>query len=133
MINLHLTGFGKFADVEKNPTTELIENLPLYLKEHPLTNVKKVNFVSSGVVTVSAIDSLDYLKDLVIKHKIFGVEESITNENITLFLHFGVGNSQQCAFHLESVAWNEANFRVAGKNFVSQNLKLSTPLLTNNR
>jgi hypothetical protein len=33
---VHLTGFGRFKDVEENPTTFLIQHLPSYFKEFPL-------------------------------------------------------------------------------------------------
>ena len=35
-LTFHLTGFGKFQGVDRNPTTELMGELPAYLAENPI-------------------------------------------------------------------------------------------------
>ena len=42
-VNFFLTGFGKFAGVEKNPTSELMESLNSFLVENPLEKKENVS------------------------------------------------------------------------------------------
>ncbi len=40
-VKIHITGFGKFQDVPENPTTQIIRDLPAFLKDHPLEVINK--------------------------------------------------------------------------------------------
>lgn len=90
-----LTGFGPFAGVESNPTTELMRSLPAYLQRDPSINIK-----SCTVLETSAVGSLAQLNSL--------VHESSPQE---IFVHFGVDAGSN-GFKLEQSAYNEATFRV---------------------
>lgn len=41
VVTFYLTGFGKFQGVTNNPTTQIMEKLPVYLQSNPLKS--KVN------------------------------------------------------------------------------------------
>lgn len=90
-----LTGFGPFAGVASNPTTELMRCLPEYLKKDPSLSLK-----SCTVLETSAIGSLAQLNALV---------AAASPQDI--FVHFGV-DSRSDGFKLEQSAYNEATFRV---------------------
>jgi len=57
----HVTGFGKFKGVDNNPTTVLMELLPIHLKDNPLQNFAEV--ASFTVLETSGVGSLFGLAD----------------------------------------------------------------------
>jgi pyroglutamyl-peptidase len=104
MVVFYLTGFGKFQGVEKNPTTELMQKLPNYLKDHPLETKKSVHVESFFVLETSGrqFSGLNKLQESYCsKYK--------NSPEPVVWLHFGVGPN--LVYHLEKVAWNEADFR----------------------
>jgi len=101
----HVTGFGRFAGVESNPTTILMEYLPIHLRDHPLTYNAEV--ASFTVLETSGVGSLFGLADRLQKNKAMNWKE---NDVKVVWLHFGVDASAD-SFSLERVAWNEADFR----------------------
>jgi len=100
----HVTGFGKFQGVDNNPTTVLMELLPIHLKDNPLQNFAEV--ASFTVLETSGVGSLFGLADRLQKNKAMNWLE---NDVKVVWLHFGVNNDAD-HFCLEKVAWNEAHF-----------------------
>ncbi|DBA00340.1 TPA: hypothetical protein N0F65_000525 [Lagenidium giganteum] len=89
---VYLTGFGKFADILENPTTEIAR-----------TVANDANITHSTVLEVSAEGSLEMLAPL---RKM--AEEA---GKPCVFLHLGV-NAQSETFALERHGYNLADFRV---------------------
>jgi hypothetical protein len=116
MVKFLITGFGEFAGVTKNPTTQLVQELPQTLALNPLQLMP--SSIRYDVIRVSAVDSLIYLSDLLMSSD----DDSVTpmpphgavDDEPLVLLHFGVGTASQNAFRLERCAWNEATFRVPG-------------------
>jgi len=113
-VKIHLTGFGKFQDVPENPTTHLMRDLPSFLEQNPLEN-SKIKLESFTVLETSGVGSLLSLFELLQR---FGISSAQQNNKETeegeekiIFVHFGVAASET-KFRLESVAWNDATFRV---------------------
>ncbi|KAL6041476.1 CHRromatin Organization MOdifier domain-containing protein [Balamuthia mandrillaris] len=103
----HVTGFGKFQGVASNPTTCIIQELPRYLEENPLTETA-AEIKSMTVLETSGVGSLCSLSELHLrKNRLTPSEQERTS---VVWLHLGVACSQN-DFKLERVAWNEAHFR----------------------
>lgn len=64
VVDLYVTGFGKFQGVAENPTTFLVESLEGYLKERPLDEDVRshVRSLTLDVLETSAEGSLEVLE-----------------------------------------------------------------------
>ena len=89
-----LTGFGRFAGIETNPTEELIDTLP----KPPSPSLSSAHLITQ-VLPVNARAADEQL------HSAFA---SLTNPRI--LLHLGVAQRSDC-FALELVAQNTAHFQ----------------------
>uniref|UniRef100_A0A6U5ZUD9 Uncharacterized protein n=1 Tax=Guillardia theta TaxID=55529 RepID=A0A6U5ZUD9_GUITH len=96
-----LTGFGKFDNVEINPTDVIVKKFPSYLEENPLPFEAAVD--RCLVMEVSAEGCKERLSAM---HKTCFRD----HEDFRVWLHLGVAASKE-EFQLEQVAWNEADFR----------------------
>mmetsp|Transcript_4299 Transcript_4299/g.10562 ORF Transcript_4299/g.10562 Transcript_4299/m.10562 type:complete len:226 (+) Transcript_4299:127-804(+) len=115
---LHVTGFGPFCGVETNPTTHLMERLSNAApSSSPATSSLSDRLFACGCVLLStsvlvvsgkAVDadlkSLTEAEDARQKHY------PLAPNDFLLRIHFGVHGSAT-KVHVESTAWNEANFR----------------------
>jgi len=101
----HITGFGRYAGIENNPTTILMKKLPTHLRDHPLRYSAEV--ASFTVLETSGVGSMFGLADRLQKNKAMNWKE---NDVKVVWLHFGLDASSE-SFALEKVAWNEADFR----------------------
>eukprot|EP01088_Endostelium_zonatum_P017845 TRINITY_DN548_c0_g1_i1.p1 TRINITY_DN548_c0_g1~~TRINITY_DN548_c0_g1_i1.p1 ORF type:complete len:277 (-),score=52.49 TRINITY_DN548_c0_g1_i1:20-850(-) len=100
----HITGFGRYAGIENNPTSILMKKLPTHLRDHPLRYSAEV--ASFTVLETSGVGSLFGLADRLQKNKAMNWKE---NDVKVVWLHFGLNSSIE-SFALERVAWNEADF-----------------------
>eukprot|EP01100_Stratorugosa_tubuloviscum_P012422 TRINITY_DN590_c0_g1_i1.p1 TRINITY_DN590_c0_g1~~TRINITY_DN590_c0_g1_i1.p1 ORF type:complete len:215 (-),score=73.55 TRINITY_DN590_c0_g1_i1:86-730(-) len=98
-IGFHITGFGKFAGVEHNPSTEIVNSLCK-------TNLN-YEILSTNVIQVSAIDVMFALNQI----KTQTINKTNENFDHIVWLHIGVAAGNQ-TIKLEQRAWNEANFSV---------------------
>ena len=94
-VNFFLTGFGKFAGVEKNPTSELMESLNSFLAENPLEKKENVSIRSTTIVETSG----EAVREYIVKAN---SEKDVNENQINVFLHFGVHGSSD-SFALEKV------------------------------
>lgn len=102
-VKFHLTGFGKFAGVLKNPTTILMNKITHYVLSNPLDKgaiIESVNIIKTCGKAVR-----ETLQEL---HDKYNEPE---NSTVHIWLHLGVYTSAP-TFHLESRGINEANFSV---------------------
>ncbi|EKX48230.1 hypothetical protein GUITHDRAFT_136757 [Guillardia theta CCMP2712] len=91
-----LTGFGKFDNVEINPTDVIVKKFPSYLEENPLPFEAAVD--RCLVMEVSAEGCKERLSAM---HKTCFRD----HEDFRVWLHLGVAASKE-EFQLEQVAWN---------------------------
>jgi len=106
VVTFYLTGFGKFQGVTNNPTTQIMEKLPVYLQSNPLKSKNEIKIEFFQVLETSGqqYSGLNKLQaHFCEKYKTPEERQKV------VFIHFGVGNSR--GYHLEKVAWNEATFR----------------------
>jgi pyroglutamyl-peptidase len=104
---LILTGFGPFGDMEENPSTILVNEIPSYLqsssdawKQQLATRIDK--YIVLETSTKGVCQTLDALA---------AEEEDETNKKPKILLHLGV-NYRGTGFQLEQCAYNDATFRI---------------------
>lgn len=95
MTTLYVTGFGKFGDVETNPTSEVLE----YIRGEGIS-------LAPEYCVKECIDVLHVSKK--------GIDEyfdtvHVSSNNISI--HFGI-NSRSTCFNMERYAYNNMDFRI---------------------
>ena len=117
-----LTGFGPFGKVTQNPTTFLIEHLPVYLSQNLKIDYK---LLDARIITVD-IQSCDRALQEI--NEIIQQNESICSK--ILVLHLGVYSGIK-TFNLECQACNNETFFIpdqAGNRPVNQPIDSLCPL-----
>ncbi len=102
-VEVNVTGFGKFGPIKENPTTTIVGALEKILAANP---IPKLRLGVSKVVTVSAVDSLQAVNELV------EVAAKKTKENPKVkqvIIHFGVAAKNKI-FYVETKGYNGADF-----------------------
>lgn len=102
-ILLYVTGFGPFQGVTDNPSQQLVEALPMYLKRSPCIWSANIE-LNCRVIETSAEGSKLSLQEI---YK--DLSDRQTDFDVSVILHFGVHAGYQF-FRCEAVGYNEANF-----------------------
>lgn len=105
-----VTGFGAFAGVSQNPTTEVACKLPEFADAHPCPAVTGMD---CQVIRTSAADATAAIEN--IRALVGGGVSDGTPSAHTLVLHLGV-HASATQFAIESTAYNEADFRIPDEN-----------------
>lgn len=114
----HITGFKQFYNVPVNPTQLIVDALPQYLDDHPLTSTACIS--STDVFEVAAKTTLRAINTLYDRHIHWTATQQLNSkrrprhqfvhlQTRTVFVHLGV-NMSISQFHLETQAKNEATF-----------------------
>lgn len=122
----HITGFKQFYNVPVNPTQLIVDALPHYLDDHPLTSSACVS--STDVFEAAAKTTLRAINTLYERHAYWVTQQQVDRkrrprhqlhhhhhhqqhqqQTRTVFVHLGV-NMSISHFHLETQAKNEATF-----------------------
>lgn len=110
-IVFYVTGFGKFGDVDANPTTFIVEYMEKELSSQPKMKSTKIVEVAGSTAKQEVQVIIDDIKDNYISNSV----ESLDRRVHIVILHFGVNHMKKKTpmFQLEQNAFNEANFRIA--------------------
>ncbi len=100
MVQLIVTGFDKFANVETNPSKQIVQYIQSHLQEFS-------SILSSHILEVSTAAVVTFLSSLQST-----IHSKATVQDPIVLLHFGV-NTKATRFELEQRGKNEASFRVA--------------------
>ena len=110
-----LTGFGKFDNVEINPTDVIVKKFPSYLEENPLPFeaavdrclVLEVNLLSFTIMVIDDFCCLLQVSADGCKERLSAMHKTCfrDHEDFRVWLHLGVAPSKE-EFQLEQVAWN---------------------------
>ncbi|PRP80705.1 hypothetical protein PROFUN_11578 [Planoprotostelium fungivorum] len=111
-VRFHVTGFGPFFGVEKNPTE---------LKD--IIEIQSVSVLQK----VAAVDTLLTLHELQLEQtRVTESSEGQSETDQTVWLHMGVG-TQTPEYNLEKFGWNEATFRAPDQRGWSPNKQALLP------
>lgn len=104
LVTFHVTGFGEFRGVSKNPSADIVERLPSALA----LSREKADF---SLIRLASCDILEVSGKSVKKH-LEQIEGSFPASPPCVALHLGV-DTNATSFRLEQMAYNDATFRCA--------------------
>mmetsp|Transcript_3631 Transcript_3631/g.5275 ORF Transcript_3631/g.5275 Transcript_3631/m.5275 type:complete len:268 (-) Transcript_3631:100-903(-) len=117
-ISFVVTGFGRFGNINENPTSTIVNYLESQRKEEEEEgkeqasgrgHSKKISICR--IIKTGAMDVTNDLDEITESLKTKGL---IRGKHL-VFIHFGV-NYKASAFQLESTAFNDASFRIPDEN-----------------
>ena len=109
-IRFVVTGFGPFHDSKQNPTTVIAERLVSYLQEKGENDIADSTLCMVVEVSVEAVrKQVDAILEEIWSTN--GIGHSAPCHQTVILLHLGV-NYRGAKFQLESLAYNEADFRM---------------------
>lgn len=120
-----VTGFGKFNGVPENPTSDIVKELPEFLRQKCQDtslseNVRKaLSFLATRTETLLIETSAQ-----AVQNEINVIKNRLQHFQSAIVLHLGV-HYQAKRFRLEQCAYNDASFRVPDeKGFQPKNLPI---------
>ncbi|KAK5576802.1 hypothetical protein RB653_007946 [Dictyostelium firmibasis] len=105
-----LSGFGTFCGVSDNPSSQLVNEIQMYIESLPNKDELRFEIINANIIKVSGTDVRYYLEQMEINHL-----KTSNDDDMPILIHFGV-SSAETNNRLEVCGWNLADFRCYDEN-----------------